>query len=141
MRRCSSFWNVSGAWTGVQTTTPVSQVCRPRSPLVCRGETVHQALQDLLWSLLRVPYVLSHPCWETASEVLVPADEGQRRSDLADILERNTFIDCSALRTRAGVPQTTKSKSRSPGSSRNSKKRFVESVTSHFWTSTGEHRH
>lgn len=63
-------------------------MCRPRTPLVCRGETVHQALQDLLWSLLRVPNVLSHPSWETASEFLVPEDEGQRRSDLADTLER-----------------------------------------------------
>ncbi|CAN0439865.1 unnamed protein product, partial [Ectocarpus sp. 8 AP-2014] len=119
-------------------------MCRPRSPLVCRADTVHQALQDLLWSLLRVPNVRSHPCWETASGFLVPEDESQRRSDLADILERcisschnsaelpaslevvrhmlERNVDLKyvhrllRLRTRAGVPQTTKSESRQDGS-------------------------
>ncbi|CAM9784541.1 unnamed protein product [Ectocarpus sp. 12 AP-2014] len=53
--------------------------------LSCRVETVRQALQDLVWSLLRVPNVLNHDAWEPPSVFLVSEDEG---SDLAYKLER-----------------------------------------------------
>ncbi|CAN0559195.1 unnamed protein product, partial [Ectocarpus sp. 12 AP-2014] len=108
---------------------------RAHTPLVRRVETVRQALQDLVWSLLRLPLRSCVTCWKEKSTCAPwsSADPLLPRS-FSRVLSRNTFIDCSALRTRAGVPQTTKSKTRQDGSSRNSEKRFVESVTSHFWT-------
>lgn len=63
-------------------------IFRPHTPLVCRGETLRQALQDLVWSLLRVPNIVSHDSWKSASTFLALEDEGQRSSDLTDILER-----------------------------------------------------